>query len=215
MYFKSLEMRRRVSIVEDDRDLREAMSLMIQFTENYQLVSAFENAEEAIEKLPEFDADAILMDINLPGDSGIECVKRLKALFPKMLFLMCTSYEDDDKIFQSLKAGASGYILKTDGPVKIINALDELFEGGSPMSSSIARKVVASFSKVNINDANVATLTLREKEILDSLARGRMNKEVANELDISIGTVRKHIQHIYEKLHVNTRVEAVNLYLKR
>jgi NarL family two-component system response regulator LiaR len=191
------------------------MSLMIQFTENYQLVSAFENAEEAIEKLPEFDADAILMDINLPGDSGIECVKRLKALFPKMLFLMCTSYEDDDKIFQSLKAGASGYILKTDGPVKIINALDELFEGGSPMSSSIARKVVASFSKVNINDANVATLTLREKEILDSLARGRMNKEVANELDISIGTVRKHIQHIYEKLHVNTRVEAVNLYLKR
>ena len=208
-------MRRRVSIVEDDRDLREAMSLMIQFTENYQLVSAFENAEEAIEKLPEFDVDAILMDINLPGDSGIECVKKLKAMFPKLLFLMCTSYEDDDKIFQSLKAGASGYILKTDGPVKIINALDELFEGGSPMTSSIARKVVASFSKVNINDANVETLTLREKEILDSLARGKMNKEVANELEISIGTVRKHIQHIYEKLHVNTRVEAVNLYLKR
>lgn len=208
-------MRRRVSLVEDDRDLREAMSLMIQFTENYELVSAFENAEEAIDKLMELDVDAVLMDINLPGDSGIECVKKLKALFPKMLFLMCTSYEDDDKIFQSLKAGASGYILKTDGPVKIINALDELFEGGSPMTSSIARKVVASFSKVNINDANVETLTLREKEILDSLARGRMNKEVANELEISIGTVRKHIQHIYEKLHVNTRVEAVNLYLKR
>jgi len=128
---------------------------------------------------------------------------------------MCTSYEDDDKIFQSLKAGASGYILKTDGPVKIINALDELFEGGSPMTSSIARKVVASFSKVNVNDTNVETLTGREKEILDSLARGKMNKEVANELEISLGTVRKHIQHIYEKLHVNTRVEAVNLYLKR
>jgi len=208
-------MRRRVSIVEDDRDLREAMSLMIQFTDNYEFVSAFENAEEAIDKLVNLDVDVVLMDINLPGDSGIECVKKLKALFPKMLFLMCTSYEDDDKIFQSLKAGASGYILKTDGPVKIINALDELFEGGSPMTSSIARKVVASFSKVNINDTNVETLTLREKEILDSLARGRMNKEVANELEISIGTVRKHIQHIYEKLHVNTRVEAVNLYLKR
>lgn len=208
-------MRRKVSIVEDDRDLREAMSMMIQFTENYQLMSAFENAEGAIEKLPGFDVDVILMDINLPGDSGIDCVKKLKAMFPKMLFLMCTSYEDDDKIFQSLKAGASGYILKTDGPVKIINALDELFEGGSPMTSSIARKVVASFSKVNINDANVEMLTLREKEILDSLARGRMNKEVADELEISIGTVRKHIQHIYEKLHVNTRVEAVNLYLKR
>lgn len=208
-------MRRKVSIVEDDRDLREAMSMMIQFTDNYELVSAFENAEEAIEKLVDLDADVVLMDINLPGDSGIECVKKLKSLFPKMLFLMCTSYEDDDKIFQSLKAGASGYILKTEGPVKIINALDELFEGGSPMTSSIARKVVASFSKMNVNDANVETLTQREKEILDSLARGRMNKEVANELDISIGTVRKHIQHIYEKLHVNTRVEAVNLYLKR
>ena len=128
---------------------------------------------------------------------------------------MCTSYEDDDKIFQSLKAGASGYILKTDGPVKIINALNELFEGGSPMSSSIARKVVASFSKVDASNINVETLTSREREILDSLARGRMNKEVAAELEISIGTVRKHIQHIYEKLHVNTRVEAVNLYLKR
>ena len=208
-------MRRRVSIVEDDRDLREAMSLMIQFTDNYQLVSAFQNAEEAIEKLKDSEVDAVLMDINLPGDSGIECVKKLKVLLPKVLFLMCTSYEDDDKIFQSLKAGASGYILKTDGPVKIINALDELFEGGSPMTSSIARKVVASFSKVNINDANVETLTAREKEILDSLARGKMNKEVANELEISLGTVRKHIQHIYEKLHVNTRVEAVNLYLKR
>ena len=208
-------MRRRVCIVEDNRDLREAMSLMIQFTESYHLVCAFENAEEALEKLRELDVEVVLMDINLPGASGIDCVKKLKMLFPKMLFLMCTSYEDDDKIFQSLKAGASGYILKTDGPVKIIKALDELFEGGSPMTSSIARRVVASFSKVNSNDANVETLTLREKEILNSLARGRMNKEVANELEISIGTVRKHIQHIYEKLHVNTRVEAVNLYLKR
>lgn len=208
-------MRRRVSIVEDDRDLREAMSLMIQFTDNYEFVAAFQNAEEAITTLVDLDVDVVLMDINLPGESGIECVKKLKTLMPKMLFLMCTSYEDDDKIFQSLKAGASGYILKTDGPVKIINALDELFEGGSPMTSSIARKVVASFSKMNVNDANVEILTQREKEILDSLARGRMNKEVANELEISIGTVRKHIQHIYEKLHVNTRVEAVNLYLKR
>ncbi|MGV3695740.1 response regulator transcription factor [Flavobacterium sp.] len=208
-------MRRKVAIVEDDRDLREAMSLMIQFTDNYELISAFQNAEEAIEELKDSDVDVVLMDINLPGESGIECVKKLKNLFPKLLFLMCTSYEDDDKIFQSLKAGASGYILKTDGPVKIINALDELFDGGSPMTSSIARKVVASFSKVDVNDSNVEMLTLREKEILNSLAKGRMNKEVANELDISIGTVRKHIQHIYEKLHVNTRVEAVNLYLKR
>ncbi|WP_298222037.1 response regulator transcription factor [Flavobacterium sp.] len=208
-------MKRRICIVEDDRDLREAMSLMIQFTEHYELVSAFQNAEEALEKSDVIEVDAVLMDINLPGDSGIECVRKWKALFPKVLFLMCTSYDDDDKIFQSLKVGASGYILKTDGPVKIINALDELFEGGSPMTGSIARKVVASFSKMDHNNAHVEALTQREKEILEALARGRMNKEVANELEISIGTVRKHIQHIYEKLHVNTRVEAVNLYLKR
>lgn len=208
-------MKRNICIVEDDRDLREAMSLMVQFTEHYELVSAFQNAEEALEKRDSIEVDAVLMDINLPGDSGIECVRKWKALSPKILFLMCTSYDDDDKIFQSLKVGASGYILKTDGPVKIINALDELFEGGSPMTGSIARKVVASFSKMNHNNSHVTTLTQREREILDALARGRMNKEVANELEISIGTVRKHIQHIYEKLHVNTRVEAVNLYLKR
>ena len=208
-------MKRNIAIIEDDRDLREAMSLMIQFTDNYELVCTFQNAEEALEKADEVEVDAVLMDINLPGESGIECVKKWKLSSPKVLFLMCTSYEDDDKIFQSLKAGASGYILKTDGPAKIINALNELFEGGSPMSSSIARKVVASFSKVDANNINVETLTSREREILDSLARGRMNKEVAAELEISIGTVRKHIQHIYEKLHVNTRVEAVNLYLKR
>lgn len=210
-------MRKRISLVEDDRDLREALGLMIQFTDHYELAGAFQNAEEALDQLlhAEPATDAVLMDINLPGQSGISCVEKLKGRFPKLLFLMCTSYEDDEKIFESLKAGASGYILKTDGPVKIIKALDELFEGGSPMTGSIARKVVASFSKVNSHDAHVAVLTVREKEILEALAKGRMNKEVAHELDISIGTVRKHIQHIYEKLHVNTRIEAVNLYLKR
>lgn len=210
-------MRKRISLVEDDRDLREALGLMIQFTDHYELVGAFQNAEEALEGLihSAAETDAVLMDINLPGQSGISCVEKLKGRFPKLLFLMCTSYEDDEKIFESLKAGASGYILKTDGPAKIIKALDELFEGGSPMTGSIARKVVASFSKVNGHDAQVAVLTVREKEILEALAKGKMNKEVAHELDISIGTVRKHIQHIYEKLHVNTRIEAVNLYLKR
>lgn len=128
---------------------------------------------------------------------------------------MCTSYEDDEIIFKSLKAGASGYILKTEGPTKIIDALNDLFDGGSPMSSSIARKVVASFSKLDTIDESVQLLTPRENEILELLATGKMNKEVADNLQISGGTVRKHIQHIYEKLQVNTRVEAVNLYLKR
>ena len=208
-------MKRYIAIVEDDRDLREALCLMLKFTKQYELVKAFQNAEEAIEELPDLKLDAVLMDINLPGNNGIECVKKLKLLIPDVMFLMCTSFEEDDIIFQSLKVGASGYILKTDGPSKIIKALDELFEGGSPMSGSIARKVVASFSRINTNDKNVEELTKREKEILEALARGKMNKEVANELGISTGTVRKHIQHIYEKLHVNTRVEAVNLYLKR
>lgn len=208
-------MKKRIGIVEDDRDLREALGMMIQFTDQYELIGSFENAELALKELPTLEVDAVLMDINLPGESGIICVNKLKTSCPHVLVLMCTSYEDDDKIFQSLEAGASGYILKTEGPAKIIGALDELFEGGSPMSSSIARKVVASFSKMESQNKLTETLTAREKEILDLLAKGQMNKEVAYQLEISNGTVRKHIQNIYEKLHVNTRVEAVNLYLKR
>jgi NarL family two-component system response regulator LiaR len=208
-------MKKRIGIVEDNHDLREAMAMMIQYANQFELAGVFENAEDAIKNLPELDIDAVLMDVNLPGYNGYECVSILKSKIPKLLFLMCTSYEDDEIIFKSLKAGASGYILKTDGPIKIIDALVDLFEGGSPMSNSIARKVVASFSKFeNINE-NVQMLTSRENEILELLATGKMNKEVADFLKISNGTVRKHIQNIYEKLHVNTRVEAVNVYLKR
>lgn len=208
-------MKKQIAIVEDDNDLREALCMMIQFTDQYELAGSFENAELAIEQLPKLEVDAVLMDINLPGENGIGCVNKLKSINPSLLVLMCTSYTDDVKIFQSLEAGASGYILKTEGPAKIIGALDELFEGGSPMSSSIARKVVASFSKMESQNKLTESLTAREKEILELLAKGQMNKEVAFHLEISIGTVRKHIQNIYEKLHVNTRVEAVNMYLKR
>lgn len=208
-------MKKKIGIVEDNRDLREALAMMIQFTNEYELVGTFDNAERAIEIVPTIDIDALLMDVNLPGYNGYECVLILKAKKPNLLFLMCTSYEDDEIIFNSLKAGASGYILKTEGPTKIINALNDLFEGGSPMSSSIARKVVASFSKLDIVDDFVMLLTARENEILELLATGKMNKEVADNLQISGGTVRKHIQHIYEKLQVNTRVEAVNRFLKR
>ena len=132
-----------------------------------------------------------------------------------MLFMMCTAYEDTDKIFDSLKAGASGYILKTEGPGKIIEALDDLIAGGSPMSSSIARKVVASFAIMGKENTLIETLSDREKMVLDQLAKGLIGKEVADVLDITWGTVRKHVQNIYKKLQVNTRVEAVNLYLKR
>lgn len=208
-------MKKRIGIVEDNRDLREALGMMIQFTGDFELSGSYGNAELALADIPRTQTDAVLMDINLPGFSGIECVSMLKRQHPEILFLMCTSFEDDDKIFKSLEAGASGYILKTEGPTKIIEALKDLFDGGSPMSGSIARKVVVSFSKFAAQHQEIQSLTAREKEILDLLAKGRMNKEVANDLDISTGTVRKHIQNIYEKLHVNTRVEAVNIYLKR
>lgn len=206
-------MKKRIGIVEDNRDLREALAMMIQFTDDFELSGSYPNAETAMQEIPETPTDAVLMDINLPGSSGIECVAYLKRQNPDLLFLMCTSFEDDQRIFKSLEAGASGYILKTDGPTRIIFALQDLFDGGSPMSSSIARKVVASFSKFNHPQDMV--LTLRETEILQLLSTGKMNKEVADALEISHGTVRKHIQNIYQKLHVNTRVEAVNLFLKR
>lgn len=208
-------MKKRIGIVEDNRDLREALAMMIQFTEQFELAGTFENAETAIEVVPSLAIDALLMDVNLPGYSGYECVSILKAKKSNLLFIMCTSYEDDEIIFKSLKAGASGYILKTEGPTKIIEALNDLFDGGSPMSSSIARKVVTSFSKYEAANESILLLTPRENEILELLATGKMNKEVADNLQISGGTVRKHIQHIYEKLQVNTRVEAVNMYLKR
>ncbi|MDP9955671.1 response regulator [Epilithonimonas hungarica] len=207
--------KKKICIVEDDPDLRDAMGLMIQYTQDYELSGSFKNSEEALENIPVLSPDAILMDINLPGESGITCVRKIKSKLPQVLILMCTSYEDEDKIFASLQEGATGYILKTEGPAKIISALDELFEGGSPMSGSIARKVVASFCNFENKKLISEGLTAREQEILDLLSKGLMNKEVASILEISQGTVRKHIQNIYTKLHVNTRVEAVNIYLKR
>ena len=209
------ELKKIVCIVDDKSDLREGMCMMIELSENYVLGGSYANAEEAIKEISSLQPDAVLMDINLPGASGIACVNALKNLFPNMLFMMCTAYEDTDKIFDSLKAGASGYILKTEGPGKIIEALDDLIAGGSPMSSSIARKVVTSFAIMGKENALIETLSDREKMVLDQLAKGLIGKEVADVLDITWGTVRKHVQNIYKKLQVNTRVEAVNLYLKR
>ncbi len=204
-----------ICIVEDKADLREAMNMMVEMSDLYELGGSYANAEEALSEIPAVKPTAVLMDINLPGASGIQCVNALKSMYPSMLFLMCTAYEDTDKIFDSLKAGASGYILKTEGPQKIIEALDDMISGGSPMSSNIARKVVASFTKMGKDNALIETLTDREKMVLDHLAKGLIGKEVADALNISWGTVRKHVQNIYKKLQVNTRVEAVNLYLKR
>lgn len=204
-----------VCIVEDKNDLREAMGMMIQLSNDYLLGGTYANAELAMKYIPDVQPDVVLMDINLPGASGIACVNSLKSLYPDMLFMMCTAYEDNDKIFDSLKAGASGYILKTEGPQKILEALDDVMAGGSPMSSIIARKVVASFNNMGGENAIIEALSDREKMVLEHLAKGLIGKEVADALGISWGTVRKHVQNIYKKLQVNTRVEAVNLYLKR
>ncbi|HOZ77768.1 MAG TPA: response regulator transcription factor [Ferruginibacter sp.] len=204
-----------ICIVEDNDELREALALMIQYSDGFALGGSFCDAESAMDNIPFIMPDAVLMDINLPVNDGIVCVGNLKNRYPQILFLMCTSFEDNDKIFNSLKAGASGYILKTEGPENIINALSEMIEGGSPMSSAIARKVVASFNQSREAQSFSSLLTEREKDVLQFLSKGLMNKEVAAAMEISTGTVRKHIQHIYEKLHVSTRVEAVNMFLNR
>ena len=209
-------MKHRIVIVEDHEALLEAMTLMLEASQKFRVEGRYKNAEEAMVHIPQLRPDAVLMDINLPRLSGIECVSQLKSRCPEILFVMCTSFEDDQKIFESLEAGASGYILQSDGPVRIISALEDLFEGGSPMSASIARKVVNSFSKFSKKpNVEMELLTEREREILDLIAKGFLNKEVSEKLFISLGTVKKHVQNIYEKLHVNTRVEAVNKYLNR
>ena len=207
-------MDKKIGIIEDNKDFREALEMVIHFTDGYSVLGAYENAKTALFGIPSNIPDVILVDINLPDNDGIYCVSILKEKFPKLYFLMCTSYEDDDKIFESLKAGANGYLLKTDGPSAILKGLNDLFNGGSPMSRTIARKVVESFSKKSTSKIQ-EILTVREIEILELIAKGLLNKEVADKLCISSGTIKKHIQNIYEKLHVNNRVEAVNKYLNR
>ena len=206
---------RTVCIVEDNKELRNALALMIQVSDGYILLETFANAETAINEIPDLQPQIVLMDINLPGKSGVECVSVLKNNFPEMLFLMCTSLEENDKIFAALRAGASGYILKTDGMAKIMQGIDDVFQGGAPMSNTIARKVLESFSYINKSNQNLQQLTERENEILSFMAKGLLNKEIAVATQTSEGTIRKHIENIYRKLHVNTRVEAVNLYMKQ
>jgi DNA-binding NarL/FixJ family response regulator len=207
-----------VCIVDDNSELRSALKEILSMSPGFKCTGTMSNADEAIEKLPELNPDVVLMDINLgTGESGIHCVRELKLKMPKTNFMMCTVYEEDEKIFEALSAGASGYILKKTTPQKLIEAIRELFQGGAPMSSQIARKVVAAFqSKMPTpGENNLDMLTNREKEILELLSRGLMYKEIAWELDISQETVRKHVYRIYEKLHVGNRVEAVNKFYGR
>jgi len=205
-----------VCIVEDNKDIRQALEHIVMMAEGFILLGSFPNAEEALTGLPKLLPQVVLMDINLGQMSGIECVGLLKPKFPEMLFMMCTVYEEDEKIFEALAAGANAYILKKTTPSRLLEAIRELYEGGAPMSSQIARKVVAAFApKPQIHNQSLDTLSNREAEILQLLSKGLLYKEIAHQLNIAQETVRKHVYHIYEKLHVNNRVEAVNKYFGR
>ncbi|MBS1751187.1 MAG: response regulator transcription factor [Bacteroidetes bacterium] len=205
-----------VCIVEDNNDIRQALEQIIMMADGYQFSGSFVSAESAVIGIPRIKPNVVLMDINLGGMSGIDCVRELKPRFPNTLFMMCTVYEEDEKIFEALAAGANGYILKKTAPSKLLEAIKELAEGGAPMSSQIARKVVAAFREKNTQSTGVLDiLSNREHEILELLAKGLLYKEISAKLNIAQETVRKHVYHIYEKLHVNNRVEAVNKYFGR
>jgi DNA-binding NarL/FixJ family response regulator len=203
----------KIALVEDDKKVREGLKALICGTPGFNCIAAYANAEEALEELPEQKPDVVLMDINLPGMSGIECVKILKAQQPALQIIMLTVYEDDDQIFQSLAAGAVGYILKKTPPAKLLEAIEEVHRGGSFMSSQIARRVVEVFQQKDLSAKNTAALSHRENEILSCLAKGYRYKEIASLSGISIETVRTHIRNIYDKLHVHSRTEAVLKYL--
>jgi DNA-binding NarL/FixJ family response regulator len=199
----------KVAIVEDIKDIREGLQLLIDSNEGFSCTNTYSTAEDALLHLPNILPDVVLMDIHLPGISGIEAVKKLKVQFPSVQFIMSTIYEDDENIFESLKSGATGYLLKKTSPDKILEAIKEVYNGGSPISAQIARKVIASFQKKDpIDERN--ELTPKEKEILKALAKGLRYKEIADEMQISMDTVRTHVRHIYEKLQVQSRMEAIN-----
>lgn len=199
-----------VGIVEDEKQIREGLAILINGSEGFACVHAFETAEEAIIAIPTLNIDVVLMDIHLPGKDGIQCVSELKPQDDAVQYLMCTSFEDTDSVFRALKAGASGYLTKTTQSSKILDAIVEVFKGGSPMSSHIARKVVASFHASNVENSEMKKLSEREKEILNLLSQGLRYKEIADKLFLSTETVRTHIRNIYEKLQVNSRTEALN-----
>jgi DNA-binding NarL/FixJ family response regulator len=209
-----------VCIVDDNKQLRTTLEEIIIMSDGYSCIGTFGTPEAAIDALPKLKPDVVLMDINLgSSESGIDCVKILKPQMPATNFMMCTVYEEDEKIFEALSAGASGYILKKTAPGKLLESIRELYQGGAPMSSQIARKVVAAFLNKKVSaethGEGLDELTNREKEILEQLSKGLMYKEIAAELFLSAETVRKHVYHIYEKLHVSNRVEAVNRFFGR
>jgi DNA-binding NarL/FixJ family response regulator len=204
-----------VAIVEDDWAVRENLALLISKAPGFACVATCESAEEALLRLPSLAPDVVLMDINLPGKDGISCVATLREVLRNTQVIMLTIEEDSEKVFESMKAGATGYLVKHVAPQEILEAVAEVHRGGAPMSSHIARKVVTAFRQPTVAVGEEANLTTREEDVLRLLAKGRRSKEIADELGVGIGTVNTHVRHIYEKLHVRSRAEAVARFATR
>lgn len=203
----------KVCIVEDDADLRESIVDFIGESDGFECLGNFSSGEEALKRIPGLEPSVVLMDINLPGMNGIQCVKKLKEKAPAIQTLMLTVYDSSDQIFEALAAGASGYLLKSTQPEKLLEAVEDLQAGGSPMSSHIARKVVQAFQPTARTTPLAEHLAPREQQVLDLLSKGYAYKQIAAQMDLNIGTVRTYIRRIYEKLHVNCRTDAVVKYL--
>lgn len=199
-----------IAIVEDLDEVRDGLKSFISLNSDFIVTAAFRNGEEALANLPGLKPDIVIMDINLPGMNGIECIRQVKDKSPGTQFMMFTVYENDEKVFEALKAGASGYLLKNTGLLQIVESLKELHRGGSPMSANIARKLVNLFHDNGRQNSATDILSTRENEILQLLSKGLLYKEIADQLQITTGTVRQHIHNIYEKLHVQNRTEAIN-----
>lgn len=198
-----------ICIVEDLKEVRDGMTSLLTLDERFEVLAIFPDAEKAAEELPAWQPDITVMDINLPGMNGIECIKKLMPHCPETQFIMFTIYEDDEKVFEALSAGAAGYLLKNTPLSKISEALIELHAGGSPMSTQIARKVLNRM-RSNENTDAIDVLSPRENEVLQLLSKGLLYKEISARLGITTNTVKQHIHKIYEKLHVQNRTEALN-----
>lgn len=203
-----------VSIVEDNEKLRGTLARVLNRAEGFSCASQHPSAEDALKDLPNVKPDVVLMDINLPGINGVECVRQLKKIMPQVLIIMLTVYEDTENIFDALAAGASGYLLKRTTGAELLNAIRDVQRGGSPMTAHIARKVVQSFQR-NAPAQPAENLSEREQQVLDLLSQGLMYKEIADKLQISYETVHTYIRRIYEKLRVRTRTEAVAKFLRQ
>jgi DNA-binding NarL/FixJ family response regulator len=206
-------MRINVGIVEDDREVRESWVKVLNAHPKLRCVAACESGETALKRFPESQPEVVLMDINLPGMSGIQCTALLKQQLPKTQILMVTIYSNNDAVFEALKAGASGYLLKNNSSDEVIRSIIEVVEGGAPMTGQIARRVIEAFRRPAPMDLQAAPLTTRETEVLQLISKGYANKEIAAQLEVGVSTVRTHIEHIYEKLHVHCRTQAAARYL--